>query len=55
MVIDVKATDGQRNVTIRTPLQVSDDNHIWLSSQLTFTCSKSTIGRIEKLVKYVQS
>ena len=26
-----------------------------LSSQLTFTCSKSTIETLEKAVKYVQS
>ena len=45
------------NLTIKTPVDVIDVVLVFLllTSQLAFTCSKSTIEILEKGVKYVQN
>ena len=44
--------NGQKHLNKFLFLLIADSFHI---SQLTFSCSKSTIGTPEKGVKYVQS
>ena len=37
------------------PFLIFKESMILLGTQLTFTCSKSTIEALEKIVKYIQS